>query len=138
MGIVGLGAAAELCAEPPAHVLELAARLEEGLRTRFPDVHIHGAEAQRIGNTVNASFPGAEGEPLLIALDLEGIALSSGSACTVGSLEPSHVLLAMGLPPDLAHGALRFSLGRDNTEAEVDRVLEILPALVERVRAVGP
>jgi cysteine desulfurase len=134
LGIVGFGAAAER-ADPaswPA-VAALGDRLEAGLRA-IPDVRIHGAGAPRIGGTVNAGFAGARGESIVIALDLAGIAASTGAACTSGTVEPSPVLLALGLPPDRAREAVRFSLGRSTTAAEIDAVLERLPAIVARAR----
>ena len=87
---------------------------------------------------MNVCVEGAEGEAMLLALALEGICVSSGSACTTGDLEPSHVLLALGIAPELAHGSLRFTLGHENTEAEVDAVLDVLPQIVERFRAMSP
>ncbi len=107
-------------------------RLEAGLRA-VPDATFAASEP-RLPNTVNACFRGAAGEALLIALDLEGIAASSGAACASGTLEPSHVLLAMGVPPEVARGSLRFSLGPGNTEAEVDAVLALLPDIVRAAR----
>jgi cysteine desulfurase len=134
LGIVGFGAAAE-GADPacwPA-VAALGDRLEAGLRA-IPDVRIHGAGAPRIGGTVNAGFAGARGESIVIALDLAGIAASTGAACTSGTVEPSPVLLALGLAPDRAREAVRFSLGRSTTAAEIDAVLERLSAIVARAR----
>jgi cysteine desulfurase len=134
LGIVGFGAAAEH-ADPaswPA-VAALGDRLEAGLRA-IAGVRIHGAGAPRIGGTVNAGFEGARGESIVIALDLAGIAASTGAACTSGTVEPSPVLLALGLPPDRAREAVRFSLGRSTTAAEIDAVLERLPAIVARAR----
>jgi cysteine desulfurase len=139
LGIVGFGAAAER-ADPaswPASwpaVAALGDRLEAGLRA-IPGVRIHGAGAPRIGGTINAGFAGARGESIVIALDLAGIAASTGAACTSGTVEPSPVLLALGLPPDRAREAVRFSLGRSTTADEIDAVLERLPAIVARARA---
>jgi cysteine desulfurase len=135
LGIVGFGAAAETT-DPAAwpSVAALGDRLEAGLR-RIPGVRIHGEGAPRIGGTVNAGFAGARGESIVIALDLAGIAVSTGAACTSGSIEPSPVLLGLGLPPDRAREAVRFSLGRTTTADEIDRVLERLPAIVARARA---
>jgi cysteine desulfurase len=90
-----------------------------------------------VGNTTNVSFDGVEAESLLIALDLEGIAVSTGSACSSGTLEPSHVLRAMGLPTSRAQNSIRFSLGSGNTDEEIDRVLDVLPRLVEKLRKIG-
>lgn len=134
LGIVGFGAAAEAAdaASWPA-VAALGERLEAGLRA-IPGVRIHGAGAPRIGGTINAGFAGARGESLVIALDLAGVAVSTGAACTSGTIEPSPVLLAIGLSPDRAREAVRFSLGRTTTAAEIDAVLEQLPAIVARAR----
>ena len=95
---------------------------------------MHGAGARRIGGTINAGFAGARGQDLVIALDLAGVAASTGAACTSGSVQPSPVLLALGFTPDEAREAVRFSLGRGTTADDVDRVLEVLPAIVERAR----
>lgn len=135
LGIVGFGAAAE-AADPAAWpaVAALGDRLEAGLR-RIPGVRIHGAGALRIGGTVNAGFAGARGESIVIALDLAGIAVSTGAACTSGSVQPSPVLLGLGLAPEQAGEAVRFSLGRTTTADEIDAVLARLPAIVERARA---
>ncbi len=100
-------------------------------------MRVNGAGAERLPHVLNLSLPGADPELLLTALDLEGIAASSGSACASGAFRPSHVLLAMGLTPEEAGPSLRFSLGRTTTEAEVERVLEVLPGVVERVRGAG-
>jgi cysteine desulfurase len=108
--------------------------LEAGLRARVPGLRINAAAAPRLPTISNLSVPGADPEMLLMALDLEGIAASSGSACSSGAVEPSHVLLAMGLPAEIAGPSVRFSLGRDTTEQDVERVLEVFPQIVERVR----
>jgi cysteine desulfurase len=134
LGIVGFGAAAE--ATDPATwpaVRALGDRLEAGLR-RIPGVRIHGEGAPRVGGTINAGFAGARGESIVIALDLAGIAASTGAACTSGSIQPSPVLLGLGLSPDQAREAVRFSLGRTTTADEIDAVLERLPAIVARAR----
>jgi cysteine desulfurase len=135
LGIVGLGAAAAAAdlASWPA-VCALGDRLEAGLRA-IPGVRIHGAGAPRVGGTVNAGFAGARGESIVIALDLAGIAASTGAACTSGSVQPSPVLLGLGLLPDQAREAVRFSLGRTTTADEIDAVLDRLPAIVARARA---
>jgi cysteine desulfurase len=133
LGIIGFGVAAEL-ADPDEWPV-VAARgdvLERGL-VALGGVRIHGADRSRVGGTINAGF-GALGESIVIALDLSGIAVSTGAACTSGSLEPSPVLLALGVPANEAREAVRFSLGRSTTDAEVARVLEVLPAIVERAR----
>ncbi|MPZ18075.1 MAG: aminotransferase class V-fold PLP-dependent enzyme [Luteitalea sp.] len=141
--IVGLGVAAQLALEgadplsgEPARIGALRDRLETGVRRGVPAIAVSGEGAPRVPNTSNISFEGIEAESLLIALDLEGVAVSTGSACSSGTLEPSHVLQAMGFGATRARNSLRFSLGHDNTEAEVDRVVELLPRLVERLRAV--
>ena len=135
LGIVGLGAAVAH-ADPAAWpaVAALGDRLEAGLRA-IDGVRIHGAGAPRIGGTINAGFAGARGESLVIALDLAGIAVSTGAACTSGSVQPSPVLLGLGLAPDRAREAVRFSLGRTTTADEIDTVLARLPAIVARARA---
>src|SRR5262249_58580381 len=129
----GAAAAAADRAAWPA-VAALGDRLEAGL-TALPGVRIHGAGAPRIGGTINAGFAGARGESIVIALDLAGIAASTGAACTSGSVQPSPVLLGLGLPPDQAAEAGRVSPGRTPTAAELDAVLARLPAIVERARA---
>ncbi|HXF58263.1 MAG TPA: aminotransferase class V-fold PLP-dependent enzyme, partial [Candidatus Saccharimonadales bacterium] len=113
-------------------------RLETSLMERVPQVVRHGEGAPRVPNTSHLSFVGAEGEHLILSLDMKGIAVSSGSACKAGSSHPSHVLLAMGVPREVAQSAVRFSLGRCSTEEEIDRVLEILPAVVSKLRAESP
>ncbi len=110
-------------------------RLEAGILQRVAGTVVNGDPSRRVHNTTNISFERVEAESLLIALDLEGIAVSTGSACSSGTLEPSHVLKAMRLPPGRTQGALRFSLGPTNTEAEVDHVLQVLPGLVEKLRS---
>ncbi|MEE9274961.1 MAG: cysteine desulfurase family protein [bacterium] len=141
-GIAGLGEACRLAREEgPAAALSLARmrdRLESQVCERIPDVVVNGDPDRRLPGTSNMSFLGAEGETLLIRLDLEGIAVSTGSACSQGSTEPSHVLLAMGLEPEAVRGSLRFSLGWGSAEGDVDRVLEALPEAVARVRAMAP
>lgn len=133
LGIVGFGAAAAgVDTSTWPRVAALGDRLEAGLRA-MPGVRIHGSAA-RIGGTINAGFAGALGQSIVIALDLEGIAASTGAACTSGSVQPSPVLLALGLTPKEAQEAVRFSLGRSTTEQEVDAVLAALPPIVERVR----
>jgi len=133
IGIAGFGAAAAQAdvSTWPA-VAALGDRLEAGLVAL--GARIHGATVQRIGGTINAAFPGALGESIVIALDLAGVAVSTGAACTSGSIQPSAVLLGLGQPPDQAREAIRFSLGRTTTADEVDRVLGLLPAIVERAR----
>jgi cysteine desulfurase len=141
-GIVGFGRAAQLAREglesETAHMRELRDRLENGLKTRIPSIHINAENAPRLPNTSNIMVDFAEGEGLVISLDLKGVAVSTGSACSSGSLEPSHVLTAIGKTPDEAHGSLRFSLNALNTTEEVDYVLEVLPGIVERLRELSP
>lgn len=141
-GIVGFGKAAELAAESiglyDTHVRRLRDELVKGVIEHVEDVILNGHPTRRLPNNANFCVRYVEGESLLIRLDLEGICCSSGSACTSGSLEPSHVLLAMGIPPEIAQGSLRFTLGAENTEEDVNRVLEVLPAIVERLRSISP
>ncbi len=137
-GIAGMGVAARLAREKlPAEGPRLAAlrdRLERGILERVPGTLVNGALTPRVPNTTNISFDGVEAESLLIALDLEGFAVSTGSACSSGTLEPSHVLRAMGLPSHRTQNSIRFSLGLGNTEAEVDALLAKLPAVVSKLR----
>ncbi|NLG83329.1 MAG: aminotransferase class V-fold PLP-dependent enzyme, partial [Firmicutes bacterium] len=141
-GIVGLAAALRYAIadlpERTARLTELRDRLIEGVLSTIPHVRLNGHRTKRLPGNVNISVEFVEGEAMLLNLDLAGIAASSGSACTSGSLEPSHVLLSMGLPHEVAHGSLRLSLGRENTVEDVDRVLEVLPGIVERLRAMSP
>jgi cysteine desulfurase len=141
-GIVGLGNAAELANENlTGDVLQLAIlrdRLERALVGSLPSVRINGDAKWRIPNTTNLAFAGASGESLVIALDLQGVACSTGAACSSGAVEPSHVLLAIGLSPDDARSSLRFSLGRTTTSDEIESAIEIIPAAVERLRALSP
>jgi cysteine desulfurase len=140
--IVGLGKAAEIAqAEMDAesrHVTRLRDKLIKGLLDRIPQVRLNGHPTQRLPNNVNISIASVEGEALAVSLDLEGIAASTGSACSSEDAEPSHVLTAMGVPVELARGSVRFSLGKQNTDAEIDRVLEAFPRIVSRLRAVSP
>jgi cysteine desulfurase len=138
--IIGLGKAAEIAQTHLATVAQekkLRDRLEKGLLA-IPDTEVNGDRKNRLPNTTNIGFKYIEGEAILLMLDREGICASSGSACTSGSLEPSHVLRAMGLPYTTLHGSIRFSLSRYTTEAEVDRVLEVMPSIVEKLRAMSP
>lgn len=141
-GIVGFGLAAELAGkemeEEIAKLTALRDKLIDGILERIPDVKLNGHRTQRLPGHVNFSFRYIEGESLLLMLDMKGIGASSGSACTSGSLDPSHVLLAMGLPHEVAHGSLRMTLGRDNTEEDIDYVLEVLPEIVEKLRSMSP
>jgi cysteine desulfurase len=141
-GIVGLGEAARLAqAEMDwelGHNRDLRDRLIKGVLDRVPDSILTGHSTQRLPNNASFCVRYVEGESMLLSLDFEQIYASSGSACTSGSLEASHVLLAIGLPHDVAHGSLRLSVGRGNTEQEVDRFLAVFPAIVERLRAMSP
>lgn len=142
-GIIGFGKACELAAqrmtEEAEKLKKLRDKLLNGIVERIDYVKINGPLGDlRLPNNVNVSINFVEGESLLLSLDMLGIAASSGSACTSGSLDPSHVLLAMGLSHEIAHGSLRFSLGRQNTEEDIDYVLENLPKIVERLRAMSP
>jgi cysteine desulfurase len=141
-GIVGLGMAAELAMQEMdaenKKLLSLRDKLINGLLHKIPDVRLNGHPTRRLANNVNVSVKFIEGESMLLNLDMEGIAASSGSACTSGSLEPSHVLLGIGLSHEIAHGSLRFTLGKQTTEEEIDKVLEILPGIVGKLRAMSP
>jgi cysteine desulfurase len=141
-GIVGLGKAAEIArkslAEDAPRVSALRDKLEQGLLTRVPQSRVNGGAAPRTPNTTNLVFPGIEGEALLIALDLKGLACSTGAACSSGAVEPSHVLTAIGLPPEEARASLRFSLGRHTTEKEIEFALQVVPAAVEQLRELSP
>ena len=140
--IVGFGKAAEIAQREvdreSKRLTSLRDKLIQGLFERIPEIHLNGHPVQRLPNNVNVSIGFVEGESMAIGLDMEGIAASTGSACTSHDLEPSHVLLALGLPGVLARGSLRFSLGRETTEEEIGRVLEVLPRIVARLRAVSP
>lgn len=141
-GIVGFGKAAELArqemSEEDEHLTHLRQKLIQGLMERMDHVHLNGHTVKRLPNNVNISVDFVEGESMLLNLDLEGICASTGSACSSGSLEPSHVLLAMGLSHEQAHGSLRFTLGKWTTEEEIEQVLEVLPRIVTRLRAMSP
>jgi cysteine desulfurase len=141
-GIVGFGTAVELrarhMAEEAVRVTALRDRLWDGVRGAVPDVRLNGHPTRRLPGTLNMSFHGIEAESIILGLDLKGIAVSAGSACTSGSLEPSYVITAMGVPVDWALGAVRTSLGASTTVEDIDYVLEVLPALVQRIRALSP
>jgi cysteine desulfurase len=141
-GIVGLGKAAELAGQEIGKEAERLARLRDklikGLAEKIDRVRLNGHRTRRLPNNVNVSLDFVEGESMLLNLDLEGICASTGSACSSASLEPSHVLMALGLSPEQAHGSLRFTFGRENTEADVERVLEVLPGIVAKLRAMSP
>jgi cysteine desulfurase len=141
-GIVGFGKAVELrmrdMADEARRVAALRDRLWDGVRGAVPDVRLNGHPTRRLPGTLNVSFRGLEAESLILALDLKGIGVSAGSACTSGSLEPSYVIAAMGIPTDWALGAVRMSLGAGTTAEDIDYVLEVLPAAVQRIRTLSP
>jgi cysteine desulfurase len=140
-GIVGMGVAAGLARRhmgaEGARLATLRDRLELGVLTGVPRTVVNGAREPRVPNTTNISFERIEAESLLIALDLEGVAVSTGSACSSGTLEPSHVLRAMGLPPHRSQSSIRFSLGASNTDDQVDRVISVLPRVVDKLRSLA-
>jgi cysteine desulfurase len=141
-GIIGLGKAAELArlhlTTEATQVAALRDKLERELLAAIPNCFVTGNPAARLPNTSNIAFEYIEGEGILLLLNENGIAASSGSACTSGSLEPSHVLRAMQVPYTAAHGATRFSLSRDTTEAEIDAVIRVLPGIIDRLRKLSP
>jgi cysteine desulfurase len=140
--IVGLATALRLVyeelEESNARITRLRDKLIAGILERIPDSRLSGHPTQRLPNNASFLFKYIEGESILLNLDLMGVAASSGSACTSGSLEPSHVLMAMGFPHEVAHGSLRLSMGKENTDADIDYVLEILPGIVEKLRKMSP
>jgi cysteine desulfurase len=140
--IIGLGRAAELALEhmqdEQTRVAAMRDRLEEGLLASIPNCFVTGDATSRLPNTCNIAFEYIEGEAILLLMNKEGIAASSGSACTSGSLEPSHVLRAMDIPYTAAHGAIRFSLSRETTDEDVDRVLEVMPSVIAKLREMSP
>jgi cysteine desulfurase len=141
-GIVGLGKAAELALNKlqaeSERLSALRDRLEKGLLEKIPHARVNGAHAPRTPNTANLSFSFIEGESLVIALDLKGLACSTGAACSSGAIEPSHVLTAIGLPAEQARGSMRFSLGRLNTDDDVDFALKVIPEAVQQLRKLSP
>jgi len=141
-GIIGLGKACEMARnnieQENQHVRRLRDKLEEAILRSCPDSRLNGDKENRLPNTTNISFEYVEGEAILLLLDRYGICASSGSACTSGSLEPSHVMRAMGVPFTAAHGSIRFSLSRYNTEQEVDFTIEHMPAIINRLREFSP
>ncbi|GAB1481685.1 aminotransferase class V-fold PLP-dependent enzyme [Treponema sp.] len=140
-GIFGFGKAAELAMQELASYGEKTRRqrtaLRDGLLEKIPNIRINGHTLSVLPNTLNVSFPGAEGEAILLSLDILGIQASTGSACASGSLEPSHVLMATGVGPELAHGSIRFSLGRDTKDEDIRYVLENVPPVIARLRAMS-
>ena len=141
IGILGFGKAAELAAAGIAKYGEsigaLRDKLRRGLLEKIPNIKINGHPVDVLPNTLNVSFPGAEGESILLSMDMKGIEASTGSACASGSLEPSHVLMATGVGPELAHGSIRFSLGWGITEEDIDYIIEELPPIIARLRAMS-
>ena len=142
-GIVGLGKAAEMAEKrliqgKEVEVIKLRDKLIKGIIKNIKRARLNGHPTKRLPGNANFCFEFIEGESMLLSLDMEGVAASSGSACTSGSLEASHVLLAIGLPPEIAHGSLRLTLGKDNTEEEVDYVIGILPGIIQKLRALSP
>jgi cysteine desulfurase len=141
-GIVGLGKACEIARQEMAadeeRIKALRDKLWRGLDSAISDLKLNGHREKRLANTLNFSVRYIEGESMLLQLVTHGICASSGSACTSGSLQASHVLLAMGVPHDMAHGSLRFSLGKFNKESDVDKVLTVFPGIVEKLRAMSP
>ena len=142
-GIVGLGKAAELAMEAFAHgdnetTARLRNRLEQGILAQVEDAGVNGVDAPRVPNTSNIYFDHIDGESMVISLDLKGLAVSTGAACSSGALEPSHVLTAMGLRPDRTRASIRFSLGKQNTSEEIDLALALVPEVVARLRELSP
>ena len=140
--IIGLGKACELAgkniAQERTEVARLRDMLEQGIVSQIPNSIVNGDREHRLPNTTSIAFEAVEGEAILLMLDQFGICASSGSACTSGSLEPSHVLRAMGVPFTYAHGSVRFSLSRYSTEEEVKKVIEVTPKIIENLRAISP
>ena len=142
-GIIGLGKAAELAREglvrgDPARMSEMRDRIEQKILASVEAAGVNGGGAPRVPNTTNIYFDGIEGEALVIALDLKGLAVSTGAACSSGAIEPSHVLTAMGLPPDRARASIRFSLGKQNMAEEADFAVKLVPQIVARLRELSP
>ena len=140
-GIIGFGRAAEIAAaETEKYGMEISLlrdKLRRGLLEKIPNIKVNGHPVDVLPNTLNVSFPGAEGESILLSMDMQGIEASTGSACASGSLEPSHVLLATGLGPELAHGSIRFSLGWGIADADIDYIIEVMPPIIARLRAMS-
>jgi cysteine desulfurase len=138
LGILGLGKAVDMRAlemkDEENRMLGFKRMLKEGIAERIDDAVFNGHPEDSLANTLNVSFPGAEGEAILLYLDLEGIAVSTGSACASGSLDPSHVLLATGVDAERAHGSIRISLGRDNTMEDIEYMLDVLPRVIKNIR----
>jgi cysteine desulfurase len=141
-GIVGLAKALEIAfrdlKEENTRLKGMTSRFYKLICDRIPDIRFNGDFENRVPNTLNISFRAVEGESMILSLDLKGISVSSGSACTSGATEPSHVLLAMGVPPELAHGSIRFSFGRSNMDEDIDYVIEMLEKEIKRLRSISP
>ncbi len=141
-GIVGLGKAVEIAQrdrdEQDKHLKDLTDTFLEKLKETLKDIQLNGHPEKRIPSTLNISFKGVEGESIILSLDMKGVAVASGSACTSGSLEPSHVLSAMGIEPAVAQSSIRFGFGRENTPEDVDYVVSVLPEIIERLRSMSP
>ncbi|MCL2601298.1 MAG: cysteine desulfurase [Treponema sp.] len=141
VGILGLGVAADLAAkdldEYQRRTSQLRTRLMSGLQANIPNIKVNGHPVDVLPNTLNVSFPGAEGEAILLSMDIAGIQASTGSACASGSLEPSHVLMAIGAGAEMAHGSIRFSLGWGTSEEDVDYIIETLPPIIKRLRSMS-
>ncbi|MCL2139676.1 MAG: aminotransferase class V-fold PLP-dependent enzyme, partial [Treponema sp.] len=140
-GITGFGKAAAIAADElekyNREISPLCRRLRDGLKAAIPGIKFNGHPKDTLPNTLNVSFPGAEGEAILLWMDIMGIEASTGSACASGSLEPSHVLMAIGLGPELAHGSIRFSLGWGINDEDIDYIINTLPPIIDRLRAIG-
>jgi cysteine desulfurase len=141
-GIVGLGKAAEIALrdmeDQYRHLKSLTEAFFKKLHEKIVDISLNGHSEKRIPSTLNISFKGVEGESIILSLDMKGVAVASGSACTSGSLEPSHVLSALGIDPAIAQSSIRFGFGRGNTMEDVDYVCEVLPEIIERLRSMSP
>jgi cysteine desulfurase len=141
-GIVGLAKALEIAYrdmdKETAKLLAMTRRFYGIVKDRIPDIRLNGSLERRVPNTLNISFKAIEGESMILSLDMKGVSVSSGSACTSGATEPSHVLLAMKVPPELAHGSLRFSFGRSNSDEDIDYVVDVLAKEVQRLRNISP
>ncbi|MDP3947444.1 MAG: aminotransferase class V-fold PLP-dependent enzyme, partial [bacterium] len=141
-GIVGLGKTSEFAMQnmdsQGQSLYSLRSRLEKTLQEKVPDIRINGHPKQRLPHILNIAFQYIEGESLLLNLDMRGIYVSTGSACASGSLEPSHVVLALGVPPEMARGSIRFSLGKDNTSEDIDYTVGVIEEIVKRLRAMSP
>jgi len=141
-GIVGLAKAAEIAlrdmGKQRQHLENLTGSFLKKLSEKIPDLFLNGHPEKRIPSTLNISFKGVEGESIILSLDMKGVAVASGSACTSGALEPSHVLSAMGIDPAIAQASIRFGFGRGNTMEDVDYVVEVLPEIIQRLRSMSP